>query len=367
MNHNIFLRLKDSVRAREILFEVLRTLIAILISIVIAAVIICMTSEMPVQSIGQFFLSPFSGTYAIGKIFTEAVPLMFTGIAVCIMVQCGQFNMFVEGAFFAGGLAGAVIAAHFKLPGILTPLLAMMAAAVITGVIGYGPAKLKAKLGINEFVTSLMFNFIVFWVCMYLFEYHFADPEYSSLATPMLDEGAKLPFLNYDNEISSNIIVAFIVVVLAAVFLYRTRWGYSIRMTGGNPKFAEFSGMNTKLPIVYSQVIGSALAGFGGAAFILGNFWRFNWKALPNYGFDGFIVAIIARNNPLLVPFAAIFIGYLRTGAMEMARLSDVPNEVVYIIQAIMMILIGAQAFLSRLRKKSVTAVAIGKGDKGDD
>ncbi len=366
MKRNPFVRLKHSVRAREILFEVLRTIIAILISVAIAAIIICLTSETPAQSIGQLFLSPFSSSYTIGKIFTEAVPLMFTGVAVCIMVRCGQFNMFVEGAFFAGGLAGAVIAAHLELPGILQPLVAMLAAAAITGIIGYGPAKLKAKLGVNEFVTSLMFNFIVFWVCMYLFENHFADPNYSSLATPMLDDSAKLPYLDYDNEVSSSILVAFIVVLLGALFLYRTKWGYSIRMTGGNAKFAEFSGIQTKSPIVYSQVIGAGLAGFGGAAYILGNFYRFNWKALPNYGFDGFIVAIIARNNPLLVPLASLFIGYLRTGAMEMARLSDVPNEVVYIIQAIMMILIGAQAFLSRMRKKSVASVAIGREEKGN-
>jgi simple sugar transport system permease protein len=231
-------------------------------------------------------------------------------------------------------------------------LFAMLTAAVITGTIGYGPAKLKATLGVNEFVTSLMFNFIVFWVCMYLFQYHFADPDYASLATPMLTDGAKLPYLSYDNEISSSVLAALLIAALGAVYLFRTKWGYAIRMTGGNPKFAEYSGIDTKSSLVSSQVIGSAVAGLGGAAFILGNFYRFNWKALPNYGFDGFIVAIIARNNPLLVPVAALFIAYLRTGATEMARLSDVPNEVVYIIQAVIMILVGAQAFLSKMKKK---------------
>jgi simple sugar transport system permease protein len=168
----------------------------------------------------------------------------------------------------------------------------------------------------------------------------------------MLSDRAKLPYLSFDNEVSSSILIALLIVLSGALFLFRTKWGYRIRMTGGNSRFAEYSGINTKSAVVYSQVIGAGIAGFGGAAFILGNFYRFNWSSLPGYGFDGFIVAIIARNNPLLVPFAALFIGYLRTGAMEMARLSDVPNEVVYIIQAVMMILVGAQAFFSRKKRK---------------
>mgnify|MGYP000884855644 CR=1 FL=1 len=344
----------SSLTFKTTLFELLKTFFGVAVSIVIAVVIITLTSDTPGESVRTFFFAPFASGYAVGKIFTEAVPLMFTGVAVSLMVRCGQFNMFVEGAFFAGGLIGAVLAAKLPLPPLLLPLVAMLAAAAITGAVGYIPAKLKASLGVNEFVSSLMFNFIVYWVCMYLFTYHFADPNYSSLATPMLSDAAKLPYLNFDNEVSSNILIAFAVVLLGALFLFRTRWGYTIRMTGGNKQFAEYSGIKTKSSVVYSQVIGAGIAGFGGAAFILGNFYRFNWKLLPNYGFDGFIVAIIARNNPLLVPFAALFIGYLRTGAMEMARLSDVPNEVVYIIQAVMMILVGAQAFLSGWRKRAL-------------
>jgi simple sugar transport system permease protein len=349
----------QSVKARDAAYEIARTVIAAAIAFLLSAGMLFMTSASPVRSLALLYLSPFSGTYTAGKILTESVPLIFTGVAVCVMVRCGQFNMFVEGAFFTGGLLGAVIAAGLNLPGILRPWTAMFAASAATGLIGSGPALLKARLGINEFVTSLMFNFVVFWVFMYLFQYHFADTSYSSLATPLLDGNAKLPYLHFDNEISSSVLIALAAAVLGAVFLWRTRWGYSIRMTGGNTRFAEHCGIKTRSAIVYSQIIGSALAGFGGAAFILGNFYRFNWKALPNYGFDGFIVAIIARNNPLLVPIAALFIGYLRTGAMEMARLSDVPNEVVFIIQAMMMLLIGAQSLLVRLKKRELARAAV--------
>jgi simple sugar transport system permease protein len=356
-----------AIAVKNIFFEFLRTFLAALIAALIALIIIFFTSDMPQEAIRVLLFSPFHSSYAFGRLVTEAVPLIFTGVAVCIMMKCGQFNMFVEGAFFAGGLFGAVIAARFPLPPFLLILAALVLPAALSGAVGYIPAKLKAHLRVNEFVSSLMMNFIVYWVCMYLFTYHFSDRDYSSLATPLIPDRAKLPFLSIDNEVSASILLALAVAGLAWVFLYRTKWGYAIRMTGENAEFAHYSGINTKSAIVCSQVIGSMLAGFGGAAFILGNFYRFNWSSLPNYGFDGFIIAIIARKNPLAVPLVALFLGYIRSGAMEMSRLTDVPNEVVYIIQAVMIILIAAQTFISGIRQRKIKKAAMRRRSEGKE
>jgi simple sugar transport system permease protein len=343
------------------LFSVLRVVIAVGIAFLIACGIILLTSKQPWVSVQTFVLAPFADAYTMGQILKESVPLMFTGVAVSLMVRCGQFNMFVEGAFFMGALAGAVLGEKLPQLAVVTPLAAILLSGALSGAVGYIPAKLKSALGVSEFVTSLMMNFIVYWVCIYLLNNTFADPDYSSLATRTIPDTGRLPYLNADNEISSSIVLALLAVALGAAFLFRTKWGYEIRMTGDNPQFASASGIHVRRTMTYSQVIGAGIAGAGGAAFLIGNFYRFYWKALPNYGFDGFIVAIMAGNNPLLVPVVALFFGYLRTGAMEMARLTDVPNEVVYIIQAVMMILAGAQFFLQRLRQKQLRRAAIGE------
>jgi simple sugar transport system permease protein len=356
-----------SVSGKNFLFGLLKLAAAVIIALIAAIIIIAVASDNPGRSIDIFLRAPFASEYVLARILTESVPLIFTGVAVCIMVRCGQFNMIGEGTFFAGALIGAVLSAALKLPAVILPLVSMLIAGVISGVIGYIPAKLKSSLNVNELVSSLMLNFVIFWVCMYLFAQKFADPDFSSLATPTMPDGGRLPYLSEDNELSSSFLVALIVAALAAVFLFKTKWGYAIRMTGGNPGFARYAGINTKSAVVYSQVLGAGIAGFGGAAFMMGNFYRFSWKALPNYGFDGFIVAIMAKNNPLLVPFAAIFMGYLRTGAMEMARLSDVPNEIIYIIQAIMIIIIGADAFLGFIKNRMIRKSALrGRAAKGE-
>jgi general nucleoside transport system permease protein len=101
-------------------------------------------------------------------------------------------------------------------------------------------------------------------------------------------------------------------------------------------------------------VIGGFIAGMGGSIEVLGMYTRFSWQALPGYGWDGVIVAILARNNPLFVPVAAFFLAYLRIGADIMARYSDVPNEFVALIQGTIIILIAASSFLETYRHKLV-------------
>lgn len=338
-------------QTQQFVVDVLRTLLSLLIALILGFIVILLTSDQPFDTIRIFLLSPLSDPYTFGMVITQSVPLIFTGIAVCLMVKGGQFNMIGEGAFFAGAFIGAVVAAKFSLPWFLSPFIAMLVAAIVMGIIGYVPAKLKASLKVDEFVSSLMLNFVIFWVIMYLFNNVFFDPEYSSLATPYLEDGQRLPFLNADNEVSISIIIALITALAAYLFLYRTKWGFAIRTTGSNVHYAKYLGINVKRVILIVQIVGAMVAAFGGATFLLGNSYRFTWKALPNYGFDGFIVAIMAFVHPLLVPFAAFLMGFLRVGASEMARLSDVPNEIVYIIQALIILFVGGQAFLVRFKR----------------
>ena len=335
---------------KPLLTLLLRLALAVAVAaIVLAGACVMMEGDMA-EVMTAFFLGPIEDEYAIAEILREMVPLIFTGVAVSLMVRCGQFNMFVEGAFFGGAFLAGVLAPMLGENFIITPVIAILAAAAAMGLIGYVPAKMKSSLGVNEFVSSLMLNYIVYWVVMYLIHGVAADPDYPN-ATLYLEDMMRLPFLNEDIELSSNLIIALVVAVLSGLFLFKTKWGYALRMTGDNPTFAVYSGIKAKSYVTSSQVIGSALAGMGGASFLLGNYYRFQWASLPNYGFDGFVIASIAGNNPYAVPLAALFLGYLRVGALQVSRLGDIPNEVIYVIQAIIIILFGAQFVLSRKKR----------------
>lgn len=335
--------------------RILRIMLRLAVSVSIAALVLLCACRLMGGDIAEvlnaFFLGPVEDEYAVSNIFREMVPLIFTGAAVSIMVRCGQFNMFVEGAFFGGAFVAGVLAPMLGEHPLLTPALCILAAFVLMGLVGYAPAVMKSRLGINEFVTSLMLNYIVFWVIMYLLHEVAGDPDMVN-NTRYLEDGMRLPLLNEDTELSSNILIALFAAAACGVFLFFTKWGHALRLTGDNPRFAAYTGINTPCCVELSQILGAGLAGMGGAAFLLGNYYRFSWTALPNYGFDGFVIAIIAENNPFAVPFAALFLAYLRVGAQSVSYLGDIPNEVIYVIQTIIIILFGARLLLKRAPRK---------------
>ena len=189
----------------------LTLLLRLALAVAVAAIVLagaCIMMEGDLEEVmTAFFLGPIEDEYAIAEILREMVPLIFTGVAVSLMVRCGQFNMFVEGAFFGGAFLAGVLAPVLGENFIITPVIAILAAAVAMGLIGYVPAKMKSSLGVNEFVSSLMLNYIVYWVVMYLIHGVAADPDYPN-ATMYLEDAMRLPFLNEDIELSSNLIIA---------------------------------------------------------------------------------------------------------------------------------------------------------------
>ena len=334
-------------------FNFFRTLTAILIALVITFVILLFVSKEPFSAIATLLFSPFKSKFWIGEILRASVPLVFAGVAASIMLKCGQFNMIGEGSFYLGGFVAALIAIYLPVSSFLAIVIACLAAIVVTIIFGFIPAILKAKLNVNEFVVSLMLNFIMLWVGMFFLQNYFRDEASGDIATRLIPDENRLGILLKGTYLSTGILIALVVVILSAIFLYKTKYGYTIRITGNNKNFAKFSGLSAMSAIIYSQVIGSAIAGLGGAVEILGGIdGRFSWKALPGYGFDGFIVAILASNNPLLTPLAALFLAYLRTGATLMSLQTDVASELIQIIQAIIIIIVAGQAFMARYKNK---------------
>ncbi|RLW68957.1 MAG: ABC transporter permease, partial [spirochete symbiont of Stewartia floridana] len=173
-----------------------------------------------------------------------------------------------------------------------------------------------------------------------------------------LPSSARLFRIIPKTRVHFGLIIAIAMFIACRYYMFRTRWGYRLRVTGANTSFARYAGINIMAVIMSSQVLGGMIAGMGGAIEILGMYRRFSWQALPGYGWDGIIVAILARNNPVLVPAGAFFLAYLRIGADLMARTSDVQNEVVTIIQGIMIVLIAAESFLSSMHQRMVYKTA---------
>lgn len=347
----------------ETQFEIIRTFVAILLAMVLALIIILAVSEEPLDSITTFLIGPLTSLRRFGNVIEMAIPFIFTGLAVCVMFQANQFNMAGEGAFYIGGVAASFIAIKFIMPAGIHPIVAILFGGLIGAIVGLIPGILKIKWNANELVSSLMLNYISLYTGLYIINNILRDPNAGNTASYIFNKTSTLEKIIPGTRIHWGLIIAILSILLIYLFMYRSKWGYALRMTGLNESFARYSGINTKRVIIYSQVIGGLIAGIGGSTEILGMYQRFQWQALPGYGFDGIIVAILARMNPLFVPIAALFLAYIRIGADIMARTSDVPSEVISVIQAIIIMLIAANRFLAQWKHKKVVKASKEKLD----
>ena len=292
----------------NLLVDAVKLALIIFIACALVSLIVLLVSDDPMTAITSFFIGPFTSLRRIGNIIEAAAPLMFTALAVIIIFGSGQFSMIAEGSFFIG--------------------------------------------------TSIMFNYVVQFFAIYLVSYHFREVSSSSLASLKFEETAGLPVVIPGTRIHAGIVLGIVLCILVWFFLYRTSFGTRLRITGENPLFAKYSGLKVTSLMLVAQIIAGAIAGMGGGAEILGMYNRFKWTTSPGYGWTGIVVALLARSNPLLVPLAAAFIGYLNVGADIMARSSDVGREVVDIIQGVMMFLIAADALLRGWRQSLIVKAA---------
>ena len=337
-------------------FNVLKTAVAILLSLGFALLVIAFVSEDPVKAITAFIVGPFQKASRISNIVEVMTPLLFTGTAICIMYQANQFSMIGEGAFLIGAnLCTWFAVTHEAMSG-LPLMVACFIVAIVSGIAAaIIPAVLKVKFRANEVVSSIMMNYVILKLSDYFFYYYFRDVPSGQQASYPIPKRTKLPKLIPGLRLHAGVIIGLAVCFIAYLFVYRTKWGYQVRMTGANANFAKYSGISVLGVALSTQLIGGGIAGLGGAVEILGRYDRFIWFGTqPGFGFDGVLVGVLAKNNPLLVPIAAMFLAYMRTGADVMNRASDVPVEFVDVVQGLIILFVAAEMFMAKYKHKLI-------------
>ena len=337
---------------RERSFQLLRTAVSLLIALAAAYVIIFLISDTPLEAIRIFTVGPFDSKRHLGNIVEAAIPLIFSGLAMAVVFQASLFNLGAEGIYYISGAVVSLVAIFYSMPAGIHPLVIVILGGVIGAAVMAIPGVLRAKFNASELVTSLMLNNILWGVGLWILTNFMRDPETGNQISYKFAETALLPKIVPGTRIHFGLIIALACVLLTYLFLYRTKWGYEIRMTGINRDFARYSGINTAKVIIMAHLVSGVLAGMGGAVETIGLHQRFEWTALPGYGFDGAMIAMMGGNHPLGVVLSALFVAYLRVGADMVARLSDVPTEMVSILQALIILLVSAERFLHTYRQK---------------
>lgn len=334
--------------------DFIRMLTAIGISLVIVFAIIFLVSKDPMNAIESFVLGPLSTVRRRGNVIELMIPLMFAGLSIIFLFKTGLFNLSAEGAIFAGAVAAAITTLNLNAPPLVNLVVSIVAAGILGSVITFIPGFLKVKFNANEIVTSLMLNFVCLNIGLYFIHGFYLDPTINSNYSYKFPVGVELPRIVAGTRIHVGLIISLIVVAISYVVLNKSIFGFKGRLVGSNHKMAEYAGVTATSIILLTQLIGGFVAGMGGAVELFGMYNRFQYGGLTGYGWEGIPIAIIARHNPKNLPFAALFFAYLKIGADIMARQSDVPFEIVQIIQAVMIIFISAEALLAGYRKRTM-------------
>ena len=337
---------------REKTFQIIRTTVAMAVAVLVAFIIILAVSDSPLESIRIFLVKPFSSLRYIGNIIETATPLIFSGLAMAVLFRSNLFNLGGEGVYFIAGIAGSLAAIYLRLPIIVLPLISILCGVLAGSCVMMVPGFLKAKYNANEMVVSLMMNSIMLGVGCFVLNNVMRDTSTSALVSFKYQENALLPRIIPGTKVHLGFLIALACAAVVHVLLFRTKTGYSIRVTGTIAKFSSYSGINVKGVILKVHLIAGILCGLGGIIECLGLHSRFEWTALPGYGFDGCMIAMLAGNSPFGVIGSALFVGYLRVGADLVNRFSDVPTEMIAILQSIIILLISAERFLHKYKQK---------------
>lgn len=352
------------VRKVEQEFAVLRPLMAVLVAMVLCFAIILISSKQPMEAIKLLLTGPVTTLRRFGNVIEIWILFMFTGCAICILYSANVINMAAEGAFFLGGVATSAAAILLKLPMGIHPVVAILCGGIAGAIVGFIPGVLEMKFNAKAVVSSLMLNYVCLYAGLYIIKFHLRDASAGFIASYKFEETAMLPKLINGTNVHIGLFVAVITVIFSYLYLYKSRWGYGVRIIGKNPNFAKYSGISVVATVISSQILGGFVAGIGGGVQLVGMYDRFQYQQLPQYGFDGILIATLAKLNPKWVPITGFFLAYIRTGAEIMSRKTDVPYEIVQVVQALIIMMIAAQLFLQNWKHKRIVAASKKEAEK---
>ncbi len=333
------------------------SLIAILAALVLGGVVISAAGGDPIRSYLHIASASFGSLGVLSDTIVKATPILLTSLACSVAFRMRLWNIGAEGQFIMGAFGASAIILAPVLPAetsrwlfIPVMILAGMAAGAVWGFI---PGYLKAAFSVNEIISSLMLNYIaVAWVNFWIFA---VWTEGGFQMSPTFPKSAWMPRLSdYASSVRAfsgltthlGLLLGILAAVILWIVIYRSRWGYEIRLIGDNPRAARYAGINITRNTVLVMVVSGALAGLGGMSEVTGVVHRLQTSPLAaGYGFTGIIVAWLGKLNPLVIIVVSVLFGALILAGREIQ-----PSGVPKMIQGIILVCLIASDFFLRYR-----------------
>ena len=317
--------------------------LAILVAVALTTLILLVAGD-PVLAVWQvLFKAPLPRQ--VVAILNEATVLYLSAVAVAIGFKMGLFNIGVDGQYRIASFAAAVFAGANFLPGWLNIIVSILIAMVTGALWALIAGLLKVGRGVSEVISTIMLNYIATYLVAYLLKGAAVKVEGSNAtSTRVLAEGSRVPgisveaWLGTGREIYGLIFLAILVGIVYWFMLGKTRFGFDLRATGASQTAAIASGVKVKRMVVMAMVLSGASAGLVGMPLLFGQDYAYGDTVQAGLGFAGLSVALLGRNHPIGMAFAAILWGYLSQLSNGLQISAGVSDKLVLIIQGIIVL-----------------------------
>lgn len=388
-------------KLNEKLFDSLLPLLAVLAAFIVGAVILFLQGVNPLEAYKAMIVGAFGSKNGLADTLVKATPLLLVGLGIAIAFRGGVINIGAEGQLIVGAMMTTYLGLQLgdRMNGVLVIIIGLVAGALMGGIWGAIPGYLKAQLGVNEILSTVMMNQIAIQIGYYLLRGPMIDPaeleagtniphsarlprtidmpRFTDIAESLglTKSGSDLNLTGYLKEVygvlieptrlHSGLIFAIVMAILIYIFLWRTTIGYRIRAVGLNPHASRYAGINVKSNMVLSMTLSGLFAGLAGAVEILGLHHRmFEPVAVSaGYGFSGIVAALFGKLHPLGIIPSSILFGGLLVGGDKMQRAMQIPQVLIQAILGLVVLFVVSTDYFVRKRQNRRVSVDSGSGD----
>ncbi|MGL1892356.1 MAG: ABC transporter permease [Spirochaetaceae bacterium] len=328
-------------------------ILILLLTIVPSIILIALLSNTPLLSFYSFFTGPFTNVYSFGNMLNKSAPLLFTSLGAFIALKSNSFNLGGEGQVYLGATITGILSAYlqaFESP--FTLIIIVIITIMATGFMTWLSAFLEIKYKVNSLISTYLISMAVIHICDYFITGPFIKIGSNILTTDKIPKSYELGRVLLPSALSTGFIIAMIIVILIALILKKTIWGYEFNISGRNTDFANSMGINSSRYKIAGLTISGMLHGTAGIILVLGSYHSVIVGFHSGLGWNGLSSALLAGTKPIMVIVSSLFYSYLDAGSRYASVASDVTIELSSIIQSVLFFVISSRLIKEQMIKR---------------
>ncbi len=331
----------------RIMQSVFTPVLAILFGLFVGAVIMLLVGSNPLYAYKEMFGKSFFNVYYLGQTIVRSCPIMLSGIAAAVAWRAGYINLGMQGQMCVGGLCATLVALFFPVKAWWVTIICFvvgMAAGAIWALI---PTFLYDKYNASIVITTLMMNYATNFLTDYFVAYPIKDTAGDGLAlqSPQIDQTMRFFRFSNKNAMNISVFLTIAVVILIHFYLKKSKFGYESKITGLNPKFAQYGGINSKKMLYRTMALSGIICGFAACIEIFGARYRYISAMFTStsYSWTGLMAMLIASYNPIMTMVYSVFLSGLTIGGQALQRSVGLPMQISDIIQGVITVFVSVK------------------------